>query len=123
MITRKIKIGNFFNHFSRSIQNIAHHLQSLFDGVISEGEGVCISFFVNKPNPPKHPMWLEQMSKDFPPNTNLEEIAPESMEIALLLVDIYRIESNGSGKQIQGEGLTDGLQMDFSYHSPVRYLF
>ena len=82
-----------------------------------------MSFFVNKPNPPQHPMWLEQMSKDFPPNTNLEEIAPESMEIALLLVDIYRIESNGSGKQIQGEGLTDGLQMDFSYHSPVRYLF
>ena len=39
MITRKIKIGNFFNNFSRSIQNIAHHLQSLFDGVTFEGGG------------------------------------------------------------------------------------
>ena len=48
MITRKIKIGNFFYHF-HSIQNIAHHSQSLFDGVISEGGGVCMSFFVNKP--------------------------------------------------------------------------
>ena len=39
MITRKIKIGEFFNHFYRSIQNIAPHSQSLFDGVISEGGG------------------------------------------------------------------------------------
>ena len=48
MITRKIKIGEFFYYYSHSIQNIAHHSQSLFDGVISEGGGVCMSF-VNKP--------------------------------------------------------------------------
>ena len=48
--TRKIKIGNIFYYFSHSIRNIAHHSQSLFDGVISEiGGGVCMSFFVNKP--------------------------------------------------------------------------
>ena len=40
MITQKIKIGEFFNYFSRSIQNIAHHSQFLFDGVISEGGGL-----------------------------------------------------------------------------------
>ena len=45
MITRKIKIGNFFYSLPRSIQSIAHHFQSLFDGVISEGGGVCMSFF------------------------------------------------------------------------------
>ena len=39
MITRKIKIGKFFYSLPRSIQNIAHHFQSLFDGVISEGGG------------------------------------------------------------------------------------
>ena len=39
MITRKIRIGDFFCYFSRSIQNIAHHSQSLLDGVISEGRG------------------------------------------------------------------------------------
>ena len=50
MITRKIKIGNFFYSHSRSIQNIAHHLQSLFDGVISERGNICMSFFVNKPS-------------------------------------------------------------------------
>ena len=52
MITRKIKIGIFFYYHFHSIQNIAHHSQSLFDEVISEGEGggVCMSFFVNKPN-------------------------------------------------------------------------
>ena len=52
MITRKIKIGNFFYSHSRSIQNIAHHMQSLFDGVISErgaGGGACMSFFVTQP--------------------------------------------------------------------------
>ena len=48
MITRKIKIGNFLNNFSRSIQNIAHHLQSLFDGVISEGMSF-MSLFVTQP--------------------------------------------------------------------------
>ena len=37
MITRKIKIGNFVYSPSHSIQNIAHHTQSLFDGVTSEG--------------------------------------------------------------------------------------
>ena len=52
MITRKIKIGFFFYSFPRSIQNIAHHSQSLFDGVISEGGGVCMSFFVTQPNNP-----------------------------------------------------------------------
>ena len=36
MITQKIKIGNFFYSHSRSIQNIAHHIQSLFDGVITQ---------------------------------------------------------------------------------------
>ena len=40
MITRKIKIGKKFYSCFRSIQNIAHHLQSLFDGVISERGGV-----------------------------------------------------------------------------------
>ena len=35
----KIKIGEFFYYFSRSIQNIAHHSQSLFDGVTSDGGG------------------------------------------------------------------------------------
>ena len=35
MITRKIKIVNFFHYHFHSIQNIAHHSQSLFDGVIS----------------------------------------------------------------------------------------
>ena len=35
-----MKIGNFFYSFSRSIQNIAHHSQSLFNGVISEGGGM-----------------------------------------------------------------------------------
>ena len=49
MITRKIKIGNFFYSLSRSIQNIAHHSQSLFDGVISEGGGVCMSLSRKKP--------------------------------------------------------------------------
>ena len=37
MITRKKKIGNFFYSHSRSIQNIAHHIQSKKEGVISEG--------------------------------------------------------------------------------------
>ena len=49
MITRKIKIGEFCNYFSRSIQNIAHHSQSLFDEVTSEGGGVCMSVSRNKP--------------------------------------------------------------------------
>ena len=49
MITLKMKIEIFFYSLSRSIQNIAHHLQSLFDGVISEGGGVCMSFFVTQP--------------------------------------------------------------------------
>ena len=50
MITRKIKIGKFFDSHSRSIQNIAHHIQSKNDGVISEGGGVCMSFFGTQPN-------------------------------------------------------------------------
>ena len=51
MITRKIKIGKFLYSLSRSIQNIAHHSESFFDGVISEGKGggVCMSFFVTQP--------------------------------------------------------------------------
>ena len=47
MITRKIKIGKKFYSLSRSIQNIAHHSQSLFEGVISEG-GVKKSHFPGK---------------------------------------------------------------------------
>ena len=39
MITRKIKVGEFFYYFSRSIQNIAHHSQLLFDGDTSEEGG------------------------------------------------------------------------------------
>ena len=50
MITRKIKIGEFLYYFSRSIQNIAHHSQSLFDGDTSEGGRVCMSFIVTQPN-------------------------------------------------------------------------
>ena len=49
MITRKIKIGKFFYSHSRSIQIIAHHIQSKKHGVISEGGGVCMSFFVTGP--------------------------------------------------------------------------
>ena len=39
----------FFYSHSRSIQNIAHHIQSKKDGVISEGGGVRMSFFVTQP--------------------------------------------------------------------------
>ena len=54
MITRKIKIGIFFYSPSRSIQNIAHHIQSKKDGVISEGlhvllcdsANLCINHYV-----------------------------------------------------------------------------
>ena len=31
MITRKKKIGEFFNYFTRSIQNTVHHSQSFFE--------------------------------------------------------------------------------------------
>ena len=41
MITRKIKIGKFFDSCFRSFQNIAHHLQSLFDRGHFWGGGVC----------------------------------------------------------------------------------
>ena len=37
--SRKKKIGFFFYSHPRSIQNIAHHIQSKKDGVISEGGG------------------------------------------------------------------------------------
>ena len=49
MITQKIKIKEFFNYFSRSIQNIVHYSQSLFDGDTSEGGEVCMSFIVTQP--------------------------------------------------------------------------
>ena len=39
MITRKIKMGKKFDYHFHSIQNIAHHSQSLFDGDTSEGGG------------------------------------------------------------------------------------
>ena len=47
MITRKIKIGKKIYSHSRSIQNIAHHIQSLFDVVISErgGGSACPSLW------------------------------------------------------------------------------
>ena len=44
------KIGNFFFSHPRSIQNIAHHIQSKKEGVISGGGGLhvllCDSVFV-----------------------------------------------------------------------------
>ena len=50
MIARKKKIGIFFYSLPRSIQNIAHHIQSKKDGVISEGGwGVCMSLSGKKP--------------------------------------------------------------------------
>ena len=59
MITQKIKSREFFYYFSRSIQNIAHHLQSKKDRVISEGGGgVCMPFFANKPNILHHSLSL-----------------------------------------------------------------
>ena len=57
------------------------------------------------------PLWLELILEDLE-NTNLE-IPPECMEVALGLINIYRIGSNRSRKQIQGEVKADGLQMDF----------
>ena len=72
MITRKIKIGEFFYYFSRSIQNTAHHSQSLFDGDTSEGGGVvCMSVIRTQPK-------------------NLDEVDMnnEDMGLQLIMIDL-----------------------------------
>ena len=50
MITREKKMGEFFYYFSRYIQNIPHHSQSLFDrGHFWGGGGVCVSISRTQP--------------------------------------------------------------------------
>ena len=49
MITRKIKIGEFFYYFSRSIQNTPHHSYSLFEATTFEGGGDCMSVSGTQP--------------------------------------------------------------------------